>query len=339
MRQDFSRKTVEILAKRAANKCSNPDCKRPTSGPHSDPIKFINVGVAAHISAASPGGKRYNYHLSLEQRVSPNNGIWLCQTCAHLIDTDESFFSEEKLHFWKNSHEKSIFSEISGIKPIGHAQHFQPVSARLEIVPTRNRVAALAFFRLENQTDKKLEIFTLRIEVNEFAYTMPMGNARQSPIAECDLSRMKIFGRSKKILLPRIIDEHSVDEFSVVFSAPKLDGLFCMWRLDIQLQTNFGWLKLGFHDIQIPSSKYDKPYSFEEFRRDFIKTFKSNKEGFKEMRKSSDLGFWGYFMATKLMYIRHFWRIRGFTFGYMPAALLFCMVFYSGPRNFLKGRT
>lgn len=53
MRDDFSIKTKEILAKRVNYHCSNPDCGKPTTGPQSDPNKVINVGVACHITAAS----------------------------------------------------------------------------------------------------------------------------------------------------------------------------------------------------------------------------------------------------------------------------------------------
>ena len=54
MRDDFPVGMKETLAKRVGNKCSNPDCGQPTSGPHEDPAKVLNIGVAAHITAASP---------------------------------------------------------------------------------------------------------------------------------------------------------------------------------------------------------------------------------------------------------------------------------------------
>ena len=57
MRDDFSAKTKEILAKRVTYKCSNPECKKPTIGPNSDPNKTVLIGVAAHITAASVGGQ------------------------------------------------------------------------------------------------------------------------------------------------------------------------------------------------------------------------------------------------------------------------------------------
>jgi hypothetical protein len=66
-RDDFSTKTIEALAKRVGALCSNPDCGRPTLGPHSDPGAWTNLGVAAHIVAASPGGPRADSTMTAEQ--------------------------------------------------------------------------------------------------------------------------------------------------------------------------------------------------------------------------------------------------------------------------------
>lgn len=69
-RDNFSAKVKSAVAKRSGGACSNPKCARPTSGPHSIPAKAINIGVAAHIVAAAPGGPRYDGKLSPEQRLS-----------------------------------------------------------------------------------------------------------------------------------------------------------------------------------------------------------------------------------------------------------------------------
>ena len=101
MRDDFSIKTKEELAKRVAYKCSNPQCRKPTIGANESSNGTVSVGEAAHICAASPGGKRYDSNMTSEERASIDNGIWLCRNCAAMIDRDEQYFSVELLQTWK----------------------------------------------------------------------------------------------------------------------------------------------------------------------------------------------------------------------------------------------
>src|SRR5438132_10032841 len=105
MRDGFPPNVKEELAKRVGYNCSNPRCRQPTSGPQSTPYGTVNIGVAAHVTAAAPGGPRYDSSLSNEQRSSSSNGIWLCQTCAKLIDSDLSRYTVEKICEWKTDAE------------------------------------------------------------------------------------------------------------------------------------------------------------------------------------------------------------------------------------------
>jgi hypothetical protein len=111
-RDNFTEEIKTILAKRVGMRCSNPDCARPTSGPRSESTKAINIGVAAHITAASPGGKRYDANLSHLERGSAENGIWLCQNCAKLIDNDALRYTVEVLLYWKKNAEARALQEI-----------------------------------------------------------------------------------------------------------------------------------------------------------------------------------------------------------------------------------
>ena len=88
MRDDFSQIVKDTLAKRVSYKCSNPSCRKQTSGPQQNNSGTINIGVASHITAAAPAGMRYDSQLDSEQRKSIDHGIWLCQNCAKLIDSD-----------------------------------------------------------------------------------------------------------------------------------------------------------------------------------------------------------------------------------------------------------
>ena len=75
-RDNFSAVTRRILALRVGHLCSNPDCRAPTSGPSEQSgAGVINLGVAAHITAASPGGPRFDVDLTPEKRAAVENGI------------------------------------------------------------------------------------------------------------------------------------------------------------------------------------------------------------------------------------------------------------------------
>lgn len=97
----FIDRTKRAIQDRAGNRCSNPNCRVLTSGPNAHPEKSTKTGVAAHITAASPGGARFDPSLTAEQRRSAENGIWLCQNCAHFIDTDYLNYPVKRLYEWK----------------------------------------------------------------------------------------------------------------------------------------------------------------------------------------------------------------------------------------------
>ena len=105
MRDDFPARIKNELAKRVAFLCSNPACRQSTCGPRDEPTGTVNIGVAAHITAASERGPRFEPRLSSEERRDPENGIWLCQNCGKLIDSDISRYSIAKLREWKSDAE------------------------------------------------------------------------------------------------------------------------------------------------------------------------------------------------------------------------------------------
>jgi hypothetical protein len=113
-RDDFSLQTKETLAKRVGMRCANPNCRQSTSGPQVNPEKVINVGVAAHITAASAGGPRYDADLTNEQRQAIQNGIWLCQNCGKLIDNDAVRYTVQLLQQWKLVSEAAALLAIEG---------------------------------------------------------------------------------------------------------------------------------------------------------------------------------------------------------------------------------
>jgi hypothetical protein len=113
-RDDFTARTKDALAKRVSLCCSNPGCNKATSGPHSDPGRALNIGVAAHITAAAPGGPRYDEAATFEERASFENGIWLCQSCGKLVDNDPEAFTVAVLRRWKEQAEAKALNAVSG---------------------------------------------------------------------------------------------------------------------------------------------------------------------------------------------------------------------------------
>lgn len=131
MRHDFLQKTIDTLAKRVGTRCSNPACRKLTTGPGVEPSRVVNIGVAAHITAASSGGPRYDPGLSPEERRAPENGIWLCQNCAKLVDSDPDRYSTTLLVQWKDRAEAEVLSNIEGHVEITPDQTWNPAEIEL----------------------------------------------------------------------------------------------------------------------------------------------------------------------------------------------------------------
>jgi hypothetical protein len=107
----FSARVKQDLAHRAGHQCSRPDCRALTVGPTTSG-GYTNVGVAAHITAASPGGPRYDPGMSSEERSSATNGIWLCQNHAKEVDDDPSQYSVTALREWKRLAEEDARARL-----------------------------------------------------------------------------------------------------------------------------------------------------------------------------------------------------------------------------------
>ena len=114
-RDEFSRETKDVVAKRVGLQCSNPNCRRPTSGPQTDPRKAVNIGVAAHICAAAPGGPRYDPRMSIEERSAIDNALWLCQNCAKLIDNDPAHYTPDLLCRWRRLSEEAALTAVAAV--------------------------------------------------------------------------------------------------------------------------------------------------------------------------------------------------------------------------------
>jgi hypothetical protein len=112
-RDDFSSQTKQFAALRAGYMCSFTGCSQLTTGPSDEsPSAVAGIGEAAHICAASSGGRRYDPSMSSKERSHINNAIWLCATHARLIDRDEVTYTAEALQKMKRAHEATCAQKV-----------------------------------------------------------------------------------------------------------------------------------------------------------------------------------------------------------------------------------
>jgi hypothetical protein len=102
----------------------------------------MNLGVAAHITAASLRGPRFSGSMTREGRRHPSNGIWLCQNCAKLVDNDAEQFPEDTLRVWKLRAETEALAAIG--KSAGRATRTAYIDLQRLLVNSQTRGVALA---------------------------------------------------------------------------------------------------------------------------------------------------------------------------------------------------
>ncbi len=110
---NFSRKTIDALAKRAAYTCScckiSTLCAAECSG-----SEHAHTGQVAHIVAASPNGPRGSKSVASEEKTDISNGIYLCAICHRLVDANRGKdYPPERLRKMKEDHEKSTRQKVT----------------------------------------------------------------------------------------------------------------------------------------------------------------------------------------------------------------------------------
>jgi hypothetical protein len=69
--------------------------------------------------------------MSEQERAGPENGLWLCQTCAKLVDNDPERFTVEVLRDWKSSAEKAALDQIGKTASKGTERFAAPLPEKL----------------------------------------------------------------------------------------------------------------------------------------------------------------------------------------------------------------
>ena len=109
-RDNFKAEVKVKLAQRVGYLCSF--CQKPTLGPRMGEEGVLNLGTAAHIKAASPGGPRYDASQTPAERSHIDNGIWLCNNHAHMIDHDPREYTVDVLRKWKAKAERRALEQL-----------------------------------------------------------------------------------------------------------------------------------------------------------------------------------------------------------------------------------
>jgi hypothetical protein len=160
-RDNFSKTVIDRLKSRVAHRCSNPDCRTPTSAP-SEKDGVNSIGVAAHISAASPGGPRYDHSMTADERKSIDNAIWLCANCSIDIDKDATRYPTPILHEWKRKAEDIARAEL-GTKLPSNNETIDTLSTALTGLP--KSYISTAISNVHRATEKSLESLDSRFFV------------------------------------------------------------------------------------------------------------------------------------------------------------------------------
>jgi hypothetical protein len=254
-RDEFAASTMDALAKRVGMNCSNPKCRQPTSGPRSDISKAVNIGVAAHITAASIRGARYNERLSSAERIAASNGIWLCQNCAKLVDNDAARFTVALLNDWKQKAESRALSRMAGMSSsapeiaalvalkhtsisIGIGQHLY----RLEVTVTNLTASPLegyhidlAFPAIAVTSPKDHPLYVAARSTQEFAFFRYVAVARKHAIYPGDSPAL--------ITLDYEMNDLLFQQRAHLYRMPVLASLYCGLDLPFLAEIPFGKLQ------------------------------------------------------------------------------------------------
>ena len=214
-RDNFTPLTKRKLEERVSSRCSWQGCGKATRGAaRGDEAASVNLGVAAHITAAAAGGPRFDATLSPEERKSLLNGIWLCQNHARLIDADESAYSVAKLQEWKRqAEERSALSVEDG-------HQLDPVPLQEDVADLRHRLMEMArddliALRRGVGWPRHAVALSLRLALNRESHAFDPEQLAQKLVAFTDFSLVASPGTGKSTTLVQLAEAVAVDDKAV----------------------------------------------------------------------------------------------------------------------------
>jgi hypothetical protein len=142
---DFPPAVVRLLAERAGYLCSVGG--EATVGPATNPNKRLSDGIAAHITAAARGAPRFDEKLTVAERSSAENGIWVCSQHARRIDSDSGGYTVTLLRGLKRVRETRASLQLQR----------QTESSRLKLIDLANAVSKYDVFEALNSQPYRYE--------------------------------------------------------------------------------------------------------------------------------------------------------------------------------------
>lgn len=158
---EFPAAVKRDLEGRVNGRCSRPDCRKYTRGPRVEG-GTVSLGDAAHITAASEGGARYDSTLTPEQRRAIDNGIWLCKDHAWEVDHDAVRYPVEILYEWKRQAEADAHADF-GRRSLTQADvtetvHQLVTSNGTRFIPSLLSTAVASVVKQMQQLDPRFDV-------------------------------------------------------------------------------------------------------------------------------------------------------------------------------------
>lgn len=199
-RDEFPSNVKEALAKRSAFRCNFQPCGAYTIGPSDNSsASSASVGVACHIDGAAPNGPRRDPSMSSMDRRSIDNGVWMCQTHATLIDADTTQYTAVLLKQWKVEAEAFAKSMI-GVQ----RAEFEESIAGLRLEQRLNQLVANRLRDGITELRLPLEIFVSRHSpAGSRAHLQKLLNTTDQPNPKAELLRELV----DAICLPELRDK------------------------------------------------------------------------------------------------------------------------------------
>ena len=245
-RDNFSKNTITILAERVGYHCSNPECGLATVGPNADKDKSTRVGEAAHITAASVGGPRYDSSLTPKQRKDIDNAVWLCSNCSDLIDKDETNYPSPLLKVWKANAENEQYKRIKGV--------FATKSKNSQSKPFLE--ANLQY----NGSSRRNMSYSEKnpVEIDENGNSFMVIGFSVTPIIHWHLNwdySLFIYNNSSYPAFNIKVEQVNGSKINIISKLPKINNLEQLGKLDLSLEYS-----MEFEGIHIEADEILKPY-------------------------------------------------------------------------------